>query len=243
MYLQFFSGSATEPFIWEGFSEFQRNAFFDTFDREFKPHGSSRIFETLAEAVERISSIEHKYDLVTSLVYSDSSDNFSSGDFKEKRWSLVTPSLLELEDEGEYSRTYFHSPPEEEVVAASVESDEPTRAEEPAPAIELLAAPNQADPMEMIVFRVKNSGGPVGRYVWTFGDGETAETPKPKMEHAYEKEGSYSVSVRAVGPDAEDAASLEDFVQIAYSVPLVSTFSVQPEDPVRDEVITFRSQS
>lgn len=238
VYLQFFSGSASEVMTWEGFSAEQRNDFLNTFYKEFKPHGSTRLFDTVSDAVDRIRAVESEYDQISLLVFSDSDDTTSSLTTKQLQWDLVTPSLLSLKDENAYSRTYSFEPtePQEEAV---VPMEKPAAK---APVVEVSATPTKADPKEMIEFTVSNTGGPVERYVWDFGDGTSIESAG-SVQHAYQKEGVYDVSVRAIGPDAEDTVTLKDFVQIAYSEPLVSSFSVSPEAPTSGDTVSFRSLS
>ena len=256
VYLQFFSSSASEVMTWKGFTADQRSDFLDTIDREFKPHGNSRLFDTVAEAVTRIRSVANEYDQISFIIFSDGDDTSSMNRSKEQRWSLITPNLVNLADENEYSRTYFialpgQTPKEEDLVefdktgikTTSVQEDAPVVIPVEAPLVEFSAVPTQADPKEVIEFAVKNSGGPVERYVWDFGDGNSLESTESAVKHAYEKEGQYDVSVRAIGPDAEDSVTLGNYVQIAYSVSLVSSFTVTPEAPTRGEKVSFRSES
>jgi len=240
VYLQFFSSSASELMTWEGFSAEQKNDFLNTFYKEFKPHGSTRLFDTVSDAVDRIRAVASEYEQISLIVFSDSDDTTSSITSKKQQWDLVTPGLLSLTDENAYSRTYFFELPEAAPKAAAVVPVETPVAK--APALELKAKPTQAEPKALIEFTVKNTGGPVEGYVWDFGDGTSIESAG-SVKHAYQTEGVYDVSVRAAGADVEDVVTLKDYVKIAYSAPLVSSFRISPEAPTRGEIVSFRSLS
>lgn len=255
VYLQFFSGRASELTTWEGFSKAQRRDFLNTVDKEFKPNGSTRLFDTVAEAITRIRAVANQYNQISFIIFSDADDTSSSVASRDKRWSSITPELLELVNANAFVRTYLIALPGQKPTAedfaefekngilhTAVPQNAPVVIPVMSPVVEFSAVPTQAEPGEEIQFTVKSIGGPVDQYVWDFGDGNTSESIG-SIEYSYSKEGEFDVSVRAVGTGGAYIATQADYIQIAYDVPLNSDFTVSPDYPVSGDKVLFSSQS
>ena len=61
-------------------------------------------------------------------------------------------------------------------------------------------------------FTATNTGGRVDSWFWDFGDGETSTQQSPL--HYYKKPGTYSVTLRAKGPEFEDVETKSDFIVV-----------------------------
>ncbi len=253
--LQFFASRAGEVSRWDGFSPTNRAEFLASVRRELRPTGSTRLFDTVAEAVDRIRSVASQYDQISFIIFSDGDDNASSDRAQDKRWSLITPELLKLADANAYARTYLialpgQNPKPEDftefetsgIIYTSVPNNEPVIIPVAAPEVGFTASPTRAEPGQPIRFVATNTGGQAARLIWDFGDGPPAEAGA-EVEHAYGREGTFDVSVRAISEAGEDIAERIQYIQVAYSVPLKAVISVFPERPVSGQAVLLSSES
>ncbi|MGJ3242214.1 MAG: PKD domain-containing protein [Opitutales bacterium] len=255
VYLQFFWGDAGSLMRWEEFTDAKRAEFLEAVRGGLDPNGNTRLFDTVAEAVDRLRSVASQYEQITLIIFSDGDDNRSSDRSRELRWSLITPKLLKLAEANEFSRTYLialpgQDPTQEDfrefqksgIIHTEVPPEQEVIIPVAAPELSFTAFPTKAEPGQTIRFTAKNTGGPVTGYFWNFGDGRSLEGG-PMVDHKYSKEGIYDVQLRGVGEGGEDIVEQAACIHIAFSVPLEAAISMFPEEPVSGQAIRFTSES
>ncbi|WP_255192120.1 PKD domain-containing protein [Natronobeatus ordinarius] len=94
-------------------------------------------------------------------------------------------------------------------------------------------APTEPTVGEPVTFDVSGYDADGDQYRWWFGDGETAETDGPSVQHTYEEAGTYTVSF------ATDGA--RDYTEIVVSEPQSPTaaFDWEPDQPTAGQTVTF----
>lgn len=76
-----------------------------------------------------------------------------------------------------------------------------------------------------VIFSAQNSGGPVLKWLWDFGDGQTSTAQNPT--HIYSKSGNYTVTLKAYGPSKNTVITKTNFITVLEGGPQID-FSALP---------------
>lgn len=83
--------------------------------------------------------------------------------------------------------------------------------------------------------RSVDPAGPITDYLWDFGDGSPVVSGE-RVSHTYRRAGEYLVTLVVVGPSGTGRATV--LVRVLNNPP-EARFSVWPEDPWTEELVTF----
>jgi YVTN family beta-propeller protein len=91
------------------------------------------------------------------------------------------------------------------------------------------------------------SGGdadPISFYRWSFGDGtDDAENAEPSIQHIYEEEGEYTLTLNAVDEDSECSEAASALVRVGGVAPIIEGIGLDDDTltPLEGQPITFTS--
>lgn len=105
--IQFFNSQASATQKWHPFNADKQAAFKEYFAQEFRPDGSTRLFDTVHEATEFLSSQVNTYNQIEFIIYSDGEDNASSAEAQNKRWSIIGSNMAQLTAANPFMRSYL----------------------------------------------------------------------------------------------------------------------------------------
>ncbi|MGY4707343.1 PKD domain-containing protein [Candidatus Bipolaricaulota sp. J31] len=83
-------------------------------------------------------------------------------------------------------------------------------------------SPPRGDPPLTVRFSAAGSTGEIDEYIWDFGDGDVAMGST--AEHTYTLPGNYTTTLRVVGPQGEDTATV--LVHVNSAPPVIEDFAV-----------------
>jgi PKD repeat protein len=83
--------------------------------------------------------------------------------------------------------------------------------------------------------------GPIDRYLWTFGDGQTGEGLS--VSHTYKQEGQFAVSLTMEGPGGDTSIVSQSAVEVVRPGDIAASFSMNPETGISPLEITFTDAS
>lgn len=238
--LVFFSRQASESQRWDRMTDEAKADFAEFFERNFKPEGPTRLYDTVAEVLNEIRASSEEYRFVTVLVFSDGENNWSRS---FKSWKQLEPGYDNLVDRHEHSFLYWitmeFDPAEEPPSWVHHLPQPPGTTDipipEPPPQAEFAGFPQQLKVGEEIRFEYEPAGGRVNELRWDFGDGSFSEEQEPV--HAYEQEGSYTVTLFVSGPGGFAEEVKADYITVTPNVPLTADFRIAPDRiQIGDEV-------
>jgi len=228
----FFNQNASPPKIWTRLGLREKAELYNFFEMEFRPAGNTRLYDTVAEVIDRARASHEDYRVVNVIVLSDGEDNESQ---RYESWSSLEPIAGELFRDHEstfiawYTLGYTpnDTPPSDGVIKHIPVPDPHTEFEiaEPKPSADFLAVPTQVKVHQEVLFALVSQTG-VREVNWDFGDGRTSSNLI--MKHAYEHEGSFDVSVSVSGPGGSDQLELKQHIHVRSDIPLSADFTWEP---------------
>lgn len=232
--LVFFSRTASEPEWWASMTSDSRGDFADHFARNFIPEGPTRLYDTVGEVMAELRATEEDYSFVSILVFSDGENNWSRS---HRSWLSLEPAYRALIERHEQSFIYWitlefepaETPPSWVIHEPQPPGTTDIPIPEPAPLTDFVAHPQQLKVGEPIQFETVARGGRVTEYAWDFGDGNASVVQNPV--HHYAKEGTYTVTLRTLGPGGESEEIKSAFVDVLPEVSLAANFRINPDQP------------
>ena len=252
--LQFFDSSASQPRSWYPLTEKNRDDFAIYFQKNFNPSGSTRLFDTINEAAQRILAEASEYETVRFYIYSDGDDKSSSDEAKDLRWKVLNPTLGKIRELNSYTRSVVITLGWEPRAGdkadmreagvdlfSDIDNTEDFEIPEDKPAPDIRANLRNAEPGQVIQFQAINRGGIAESFRWDFGDGRSGKGAG--VRHRYAQPGEYTVRLTAVGPGGRKTAELKNFIKVEQDVPLSAEFIYTPESPRVGQTVLLSSES
>ncbi|MEI6915059.1 MAG: PKD domain-containing protein, partial [Armatimonadota bacterium] len=110
----------------------------------------------------------------------------------------------------------------------------------PKPSALFIAHPTTVNPGQKVLFTVRSNIGS-SSYEWNFGDGATSTEAQPL--HAFDKAGSYDVTLKATGPGGSDSSVLKAAVEVQALPKPSAAFTVHPPSVFVGEEVLCTVQS
>jgi PKD repeat protein len=252
--LVFFSVDADSPKRWDKVDLSNKSDFTAYVDKNYTKNKmglQTRLYDTVAEAIERITPRAAEYDGLTILVITDGEDNKPE---KYKNWEAVDPLIKELIRRNPKAIVKLDALgyvpanlPKGGLVQVSVFAEPEKKdggyslsAPSPNPEFECLPSTVQMNE-QPVAFRLKSESY-VKNVFWSFGDGLTSTNVKPS--HVYSVEGMKTVEVIVTGLGGQILSNRVDgAVRVEKMVPLRADFDWLPTTPREGEKLVFRDKS
>lgn len=232
--LVFFSDRAEDRKVWPSMTLDAKKSFDDYFSANFKPGGMTRLFDTVVEVIEEVNAISKKYRDIKVMILSDG-DNTVKSNYKD--WSIIENLAGDLKRDNGNAFVFWYTigsdfvpknPPRKNVIV-SQKPDTKNLKFEPAPVADFDATVKVLESGQATKFMVAPSPGKITEVRWSFGDGQT--DGRSWVEHKYDRDGKYSVSLTVKGPGGSSSVTKDNFIEVIQTVPPKAAFSWIPEHP------------
>jgi PKD repeat protein len=251
----FFGTSASSPKRWDKMDLASKGDLTTYFYEQFKPKDWTRLYDTVAEVIEKAQKEAPNYRAVNIIILSDGVDqgpNGTMGSEKHLSWASVEALAKDLKMSNRDSLIYWYTlgfnPPEDSKLQPGspieqISVPEPQKGiviKAPVPKAAFACSPTKVQVNEPVLFVLDSETG-VEKAQWSFGDGASATNLKP--HHAFAAEGSYSVKVTVAGAGGENTVTNPKAVQVLRNVPLEASFKWSPETVRIRQKVQFVEES
>ena len=103
-------------------------------------------------------------------------------------------------------------------------------------------SPSQPRAGDEVLFNAQGStdtDGTIVEYRWNFGDGDVETTASPTVEHSFDEEGDFTVSLVVVDNGGKMSLVASNNVPVGAAQSPTAAFSVSPTNPRSGDVVTF----
>ena len=250
----FFDTTASSPKRWDTMDLASKGDLATYFFDEFKPNGYTRLYDTVAEVIERAQKEALRYRMVNIIILSDGVDEGPRGTLGSRKhlsWASVEALAKDFKVSNRDNMIYWYTlgfvPPENNKPQPNGPIEQKTVLDAQkglvialAPKAAFTCSPTKAQVNDPVLFVLESETG-VEKASWSFGDGGSSTDLKPR--HAYTAEGAYTVKVTVSGAGGESTATKPNAVQVLRNVPLEASFKWSPETVRIRQKVQFVDES
>jgi len=251
----FFDTVASSPKRWDTMDLSSKGDLTTFFYEQFKPTGFTRLYDTVAEVIDRAQKEAARYRTVNIIILSDGVDEGPRGTLGSKKylsWASVESLAKDLKICNRDSMIYWYTlgfnPPANNKPQAGgpieqITVPEPQKGlviKAPSPKAAFTCSPTKVQVNEPVLFVLESETG-VEKAQWSFGDGSSSTNLKP--HHSFATEGSYTVKVTVSGAGGESTSTKPKAVQVLRNVPLEAYFKWSPQTVRIHQKVQFVDES